>query len=442
MKLAPGFPALCIAALCAAPVDAAPLSNKEIYQLNRRSVLKINVTCTLFDGSVERRNGAGFLISRQGHVITSYHLIGDPEDCETLDIAGSIRNVGDPWTFDSPLEVLPIESKYDVSLLRITRSLDSEPVALRQVEQPSILEDFVFLTYSLSPELAGTASSIRGKQLASIWQTNHSFNPGDSGAPILDLEGRAIGLVMGRVAHANLGAGPVDVEDIGWMVATVPAINELLAGMPPRSRFLVADQVAQPAYAVNAIDISLVPKTVEVTQVCPPGRACLPIDPEGAIVPKALTRSITAPSNSVISRYLFEGRANAGNVSLKVAPDEKAAELRADVAARSDAIVRGVMKVYYDPLQIQIAHAVKLSSDDPNPQRLVKRLEAEKDYRFIRAEFRAQQQSRVDDTAVSISEDGRTAALTATVAASTEGPGVVRGFVVTTQERIRDAAAR
>jgi len=442
MKIASGILALSVAVLGAAPVFAGTLSKKEIYQLNRRSVLKINVTCTLFDGSMEKRSGTGFLISKKGHVITSYHLIGDPEDCETLNIAGSIRNVGDPWTFDSALKVLPVQSKYDVSLLQLIQPLDSEPVPLRQVEQPTVLEDFVFLTYSLSPALVGTPSSIRGKQLASIWQTNHPFNPGDSGAPILDFDGLAIGLVMGRVAHANLGAGPEDVEDIGWMVSTVPAINELLAGMPSESSILVANNVAQPWYAVSATNISLVPDSVQITQVCPPLRPCLPVDPDGAVIPKALTKSIAAPTNSIIAGYRFVGRAHEGVVSLDVAPGDTTAQLRASVAAKSDAKLDGVMKVFFDPLLIQMAYPVKLTSNDPKAQRLVERLEAEKDYRFIKAEFRAQNQSRVDDTEVRISEDGRTVVFAASVAAASEGAGVVRGYVVTTQERTRNATSR
>jgi hypothetical protein len=438
MNNTPRLSAFCLALLGTGPVIAGGLSGKEVYQLNRRSVLKVNVTCTLFDGSIEKRNGTGFLISKEGHVITSYHLIGDPEDCEKLDVDGSVRNVGDPWRYDSALRVLPVDSKYDVSLLQVLQPIDSEPVALRQVEQPGVLEEFIFLTYSLSPELAGTASSIRAKQLASIWQTNHSFNPGDSGAPILDLEGRAIGLVMGRVAHANLGAGPVDVEDIGWMVATVPAINELLAGIPAKRRFLVANNVAQPSYAVNSIDISLEPGVEQVTQICPPLRPCLPVDPEGSIIPKVLTRFIAAPPNSVISRYSFNGRINKGSVTMDIAPDDKAAQLNARVSAKSDAILKGVVKVFYDSLLIQMAYPIKLATKDADAPGVVKRLEAEPDYRFTKAEFRSQQQSRADDAQVRIAEDGRTLLFTAKVGTDGEGPGVVRGFIVTTQERTRD----
>jgi hypothetical protein len=439
------------ALLCGGPSFPEGLSNHQIYQLNRRSVLKLHVTCTLFDKTtIEKRSGTGFLISKQGHVITSYHLIGDPEDCESLEIHGSIRNLGDPFTYDTVLRIVPVISNFDVALLQVQKPLASEPIALRQLQQPEILEDFVFLTYSLSHELAGTPSTVRGPpQIPSVWQTNHSFNPGDSGAPILDRNGRAIGLVLGRVANANFGSGPIDVEDVGWMVSTIPAINDLVAGASAQDATVrFADSVAQPTFAVETFRISLEPKRALVGQLCPPGRGCLPVLEDGAPLANQLTRSIAAPANSVIDNYSFKGVQRGGSLALNFKGGRELAELRASVAASESALISGELKVFYAPLLIQMAYPVDITKADhhslfgPHTRRFEKRLLPEGGYRFVKAEFRSQSVNNATAPQPRISESGSELVVTTAI---TSGPiydrfrGWVHGVVLTTQERIPEA---
>jgi S1-C subfamily serine protease len=419
---------------------AAPLSNQEIYQLHRRSVLKIAVTCKLFDGSVEKRSGTGFLISASGHVITSYHLVGDPEDCESLELHGSVRNVGDPWVYDTTLQLLAIESNYDVSILKVTTPLLSEPIALRQLVQPQVLEDFVFLTYSLSPELAGTPSSVRGSQRTSLWQTNHAFNPGDSGAPIIDREGRAIGLVLGRVATADVGDGPIDIQSVGWMISTIPAINEIVAAASSQAEpVMLASAVAQPGFAVATVHIYLTPERMQVAQLCPALRACLPVDPDGAPVPSSFSKLIGAPMNSFIAGYQFEGTQRGGNVSLSLSENGKKGDLRAIVSGSDSAVVSGAVKVFFAPSLIQMAYPVDLKSAEAGAGNFKSEVSAEPGYRMVKAEFRPQSPNKLVKPRVQISNSRTSVEFSASVP---PGPGAegslaaVHGMILTTQERI------
>jgi hypothetical protein len=430
---------LAMLALCPAAASSNPLSNQEIYQLNRRSVMKISVTCDLFDGTVEKRDGAGFLISGEGHVITSYHLVGDPEDCKTLVIQGSIRNVGDPFIYDSKLQLLPFESDHDVSLLKVVTPLSSDPIPLRETATPAVLEDFVFLTYSLATEVSGTPSTIRGPQSPAIWQTNHAFNPGDSGAPLIDRQGRAIGLVLGRVGSADVGLGPINVQAVGWMVASVPAIRELVAGAAATdSPIRLASLPAQPSFAIEAFDISLVPDRKPVAQICPPLRACLPVDPDGAPVATMLTRKITAPSNSVIDKFDFAGVERGGSLDLAVKSGRGTGELRAMVSASENAFLGGKVKVYFAPLLIQMAYPVDLEAPAAEVRTFEKVVASEIGYRFVKAEYRAQGGNTPEKPEIKIL-DGRTSLRLTLPVAGVENGGSrasLHGLVVTTQERI------
>lgn len=424
---------------CPAVASSAPLNNQEIYQLNRRSVMKLSLTCALFDGTVEKRSGTGFLISAEGHVITSYHLVGDPEDCKTLDIQGSIRNVGDPFVYDSKLDLLPFESDHDVSLLKVVTPLSSEPIPLRETASPAVLEDFVFLTYSLTTEVAGTPSTIRGPQSPAIWQTNHAFNPGDSGAPLIDREGRAIGLVLGRVGSADIGQGPINVQAVGWMVASVPAIKDLVAGAAVTdSPIRLASLPAQPSFAVESFNIALVPDRKPVAQVCPPLHACLPVDPDGAPVATLFTRNITAPANSFIDRFAFDGVERGGSLDLAVKSGRNTGEFRAMVSASENAFLGGNVKVYFAPALIQMAYPIDLEAPAAGTSTFEKVVASEIGYRFVKAEYRAQGGTTTGKPAVQVL-DGRTnLRVTMPIAGPVAGGAraSLHGLVLTTQERI------
>jgi S1-C subfamily serine protease len=162
--------------------------------------------------------GSGFVIDREGHVVTNNHVaIAEPELLVTL---------ADEHTV--PAEIVGTDPGSDLAVLKI----DVAPEALTVVElgdsaslrvgqraiaigNPFGLERTVTtgIISSLGRTLRRDDSDF---QLAEVIQTDAAVNPGNSGGPLLDSQGRVIGVntAIRTETGVNSGIGfaiPVDI---------------------------------------------------------------------------------------------------------------------------------------------------------------------------------------------------------------------------------------
>lgn len=143
--------------------------------------------------------GTGFIVSRQGHMLTNYHVI---DDCKAV----SSKHEG----IDYPLRVIARDAKNDLALLQ-------------QAEAPTSIATFrsgpyvrpgdgvIAIGFPLRGILAseaqittGNVSALAGVQNDERFiQITAPVQPGNSGGPLLDQSGNVVGIVASKL-DANL----------------------------------------------------------------------------------------------------------------------------------------------------------------------------------------------------------------------------------------------
>ena len=137
-------------------------------------------------------SGTGFVIARDGLIATNAHVVAG---CARLSLADG-----------TPLAVLAIDPRRDLALLRATRDF---PVALPlRAETPAELgESVLILGYPFGQTL-GTGLTVTNGIVTGMtglggdrrrFQTNAAIQPGSSGGPVLDEQGRVIGIANSRL---------------------------------------------------------------------------------------------------------------------------------------------------------------------------------------------------------------------------------------------------
>jgi uncharacterized protein len=139
--------------------------------------------------------GTGFVVSREGHVLTNYHVI---EGCTKI-----VCDLGGKPTL---LSVVQTDTRNDLALLRLN---NPGPAALKFRDGKSIRsgDGIVVVGYPLQEILAnqahvttGTISAMAGPANdARILQITAPVQAGNSGAPVLDLAGNVVGIATAKL---------------------------------------------------------------------------------------------------------------------------------------------------------------------------------------------------------------------------------------------------
>jgi putative serine protease PepD len=170
-------------------------------------------------------SGSGFLMDGQGHVVTNQHVVDGGsdftvrfgEDGEPV----SARLVGeDPSTDLAVLEVDPDDVPAETEPLELGLSANLRPGdAVIAIGSPFGYSGTV--TTGVVSALDRQIDAPNRFRIDGVLQTDAAINPGNSGGPLLDAEGRVIGVnsqIASSAAAQNSGVGfavPVDtVKDI------------------------------------------------------------------------------------------------------------------------------------------------------------------------------------------------------------------------------------
>jgi S1-C subfamily serine protease len=172
-------------------------------------------------------SGSGVVWDAQGHIVTSFHLIAQrgpaPGGLKAADAITVTTRDG----LELPAKVAALRPDIDIAVLK----LDGAPGGLApipiggsaglSVGQPVLALGNPFgnghsLTSGVISALNRTIGSPAGSPIRGVLQTDAAINPGNSGGPLLDLDGRMLGLnamiISGSGVNANVGfAVPVDL---------------------------------------------------------------------------------------------------------------------------------------------------------------------------------------------------------------------------------------
>ncbi|MBL7175633.1 MAG: trypsin-like peptidase domain-containing protein [Desulfobacteraceae bacterium] len=174
-------------------------NNIEIYRKSAPGV--VNITSTVmewnyYQGLVPREGaGSGAIIDTRGYILTNNHVIKDAQRIEVTLSDGSKWNgklVGtDPYNdlaivrIEAPserLHALPLGSSRDLQVGQKVIAIGN-PFGLQQT-----------LTTGIISSLGRSIPAEGGRLMEDLIQTDAAINPGNSGGPLLDSEGKIIGL--------------------------------------------------------------------------------------------------------------------------------------------------------------------------------------------------------------------------------------------------------
>ena len=131
--------------------------------------------------------GSGFIISRDGYILTNNHII---------DKAESIQ-VKLPTGKEHEAKVIGRDTRTDIALIRINPDESLTSADLGNSETLQVGERVIAFGYPLGLEQtvnSGIVSAISTKGNGDFIQTDFSFHPGSSGGPLVNMEGKVIGI--------------------------------------------------------------------------------------------------------------------------------------------------------------------------------------------------------------------------------------------------------
>ena len=201
--------------------------------------------------------GSGFIIDKEGHVVTNNHVI---EDADQIKV-----KLGDEKEFDA--QVVGRDPSTDLALLKIKSNNQDYPVVkLGDSAQLKVGQWVVAIGSPFGLERTVTAGivSAKGRVIGSgpyddFIQTDASINPGNSGGPLLNLKGEVIGINTAIVATGqgigfaipiNLAKGVIAQLQSGgevtrgWLGVAIQDVNPEMAeyyGIDTKKGVFVAD---------------------------------------------------------------------------------------------------------------------------------------------------------------------------------------------------------
>jgi S1-C subfamily serine protease len=193
--------------------DSEEQNNIALYKRVLPSVVNITSTAVAFDffyGAVPQQGqGSGFIIDREGHIITNYHVVADARQVEvTLANKKKYR-----------AQVIGVDPSHDLAVIQI-KSLGAITPAVLGDSKGIVVGQKVYAIgnpFGLSGTMTrGIVSSLRpirgidGTPIDDAIQTDAAINPGNSGGPLLNSRGEVIGInsqIATGGANQNSGIG-------------------------------------------------------------------------------------------------------------------------------------------------------------------------------------------------------------------------------------------
>lgn len=188
----------------------------------------------------EKSLGSGFIISKDGYIVTNNHVIKDADQIKVI--------LHDKTEYDA--SIIGTDPMTDLALIKI-KAKDLAPLKFGRSSEADVGSWVVAIGSPFGLEQTVTAGivSAKGRIIGSgpyddFIQTDASINPGNSGGPLLNLEGEVIGINtaiirsgqgIGFAIPSDLATGVIDqlteqkTVSRGWMGVAIQNVTEKLA---------------------------------------------------------------------------------------------------------------------------------------------------------------------------------------------------------------------
>jgi S1-C subfamily serine protease len=226
-------------------LDSEEQNNISVYKKNIPSVVNVTSRAMSFDffyGMVPQEGqGSGFVIDKEGHILTNYHVVADARQVEvTLHNRKKYKAT-----------VVGTDPPHDLAVIQI-KAPDLVPAVLGDSHNLQVGQKVYAIgnPFGLAGTMTrGIVSSIRpvrepnGATIDEAIQTDAAINPGNSGGPLMNWHGEVIGINTMILSSVGQNAG------IGFAIP----INTAKAVL---NDLMTLGRVRRPALGVRTIPIS------------------------------------------------------------------------------------------------------------------------------------------------------------------------------------------
>jgi S1-C subfamily serine protease len=225
-------------------LDGEEQNNIGVYKKNIPSVVNVTSRAMTFDffyGLVPQEGqGSGFVIDKEGHILTNYHVIADARQVEV-----TMHN-----RKKYKATVVGTDAPHDLAVIQI-KAPDLVPSVLGDSRNLQVGQKVYAIgnPFGLAGTMTrGIVSSIRpvrepnGAMIDEAIQTDAAINPGNSGGPLMNGHGEVIGINTMILSNVGQNAG------IGFAIP----INTAKAVL---NDLLTLGRVRRPALGVRTIPI-------------------------------------------------------------------------------------------------------------------------------------------------------------------------------------------
>jgi S1-C subfamily serine protease len=216
-----------------------PLSLNTVFKQTENSVVQITsktptagVTNPLNPSSNATTLGSGFVYDMQGHIVTNGHVVGDAKMVDVTFIDGARHTAkviaSDPYNDVAVLQISKPQRQILSSLkplvLGNSSNLDIGDAVIA-IGNPFGLSD-TMTTGIVSGIGRSVPVSAGGFSIPNAIQTDAPINPGNSGGPLLDTQGKVIGMNTAAILSSNTFSGIGFAIPSNTITKIVPALIE------------------------------------------------------------------------------------------------------------------------------------------------------------------------------------------------------------------------
>jgi S1-C subfamily serine protease len=190
-------------------LDSEEQNNISVYRRNIPSVVNVTSRLMAFDffyGPVPQEGqGSGFVIDKDGHILTNYHVIADARQVEV-----TMHN-----RKKYKATVVGTDQAHDLAVIQI-KAPDLVPAVLGDSRNLQVGQKVYAIgnPFGLAGTMTrGIVSSIRpvrepnGATIDEAIQTDAAINPGNSGGPLMNWHGEVIGINTMILSQVGQNAG-------------------------------------------------------------------------------------------------------------------------------------------------------------------------------------------------------------------------------------------
>ena len=143
--------------------------------------------------------GTGFIITNEGYLVTNAHVLAGAESASALTSEKIIKS----------LSVIGYDTDLDLALLKLEGDfnfLDFEASENINIGEKVIaIGNPLGLSFSVSEGIVSSVNRLGANSLPAYIQTDAALNPGNSGGPLINANGKVIGINNFKIAGDNLG---------------------------------------------------------------------------------------------------------------------------------------------------------------------------------------------------------------------------------------------